>query len=62
MSTELEPRIYTTGAFLVPLEVTWNGKKRYVWVVDLFRDDTYDDDGITCSPNVYANGKDSLLE
>lgn len=60
--TESEPRVFTTGAFLVPMETTKNGVKRYIWVVDEFRDDTYNDDGIICSPNVYANNKQNLLE
>ena len=60
--TESEPRIYSTGVFLVPMKVISNGKAKYVWVVDEFNDDTYDDDGDTCSPNVYANSKDCLLE
>ena len=59
--TESEPRIYTTGAFLVPMEVVRNGIKKYVWIVDEFGDDTYDDDGI-CSPNVCTDSKGNLLE
>ncbi|MBU1153226.1 hypothetical protein KKB84_04550, partial [bacterium] len=35
---ESKPRIFTTGAFLVPLEIIKNGIKRYVWVVDEFAD------------------------
>ena len=60
--TESEPRIFSTGVFLVPMEVIINGKAKYVWVVDEFADDTYDDDGDFCSPNIYANSKDCLLE
>lgn len=33
--------IYTTGAFLVPQEVTLNGEIRWVWIVTLFEDDTF---------------------
>ncbi|MCD6104815.1 MAG: hypothetical protein J7J43_03405 [Thermosipho sp. (in: Bacteria)] len=60
--TELEPRIFTTGAFLVPMEIVKNGGKRYVWVVDEIIDDTYNDSGIICSPILYASDKENLLE
>jgi hypothetical protein len=58
--TESEPKIYTTGAHLVPMEIRRGKKIRYVWVVDQFDDDTYID-GDLCSPNVYANIKANLL-
>lgn len=58
--TESEPRIHTTGAHLVPLELIHGEKRRYVWVVDEFYDDTYFD-GDICSPNVYANTIENLL-
>ncbi|HYH85409.1 MAG TPA: hypothetical protein VEX60_07995 [Pyrinomonadaceae bacterium] len=35
------PRIYTTGAFLVPMKVKSREKERFVWVVSDFNDDTY---------------------
>ena len=57
---ESEPKIYTTGAHLVPLELVQGKKKRYVWVVDEFYDDTYFD-GDKCSPNVYANTIENLF-
>lgn len=60
--TESSPRIFTTGAFLVPMELTKNGKKRFIWVVDEFIDDTYNDDGIVSSPNLYTHNKDCLLQ
>ena len=60
--TESNPRIYTTGAFLVPMEVVNNGIKSYIWVVDEFIDDTYNDDGIICSPNLYTHNKVNLLK
>lgn len=60
--TESKPRIFTTGAFIVPMEIIKNGEKRYVWVVDEIIDDTYDDSGIICSPNLYAPDMDNLLE
>ncbi|MFH1449318.1 MAG: hypothetical protein ABIG09_02785 [bacterium] len=60
--TESRPRIFTTGAFLVPLEIIKNGIKRYVWVVDEFADNAYSDDGIVCLPNLYSHSKDCLLQ
>lgn len=59
--TESEPRVFTTGAFLVPMFVVRNGMKRYVWVVDEFIDDTYNNDGVICSPNLYVKTKSDLL-
>lgn len=58
--TESEPRIYTTGAHLVPMEIRRGNKIRYVWVVDEFDDDTYFD-GDICSPNLYSNTIENLL-
>ena len=60
--TESKPRVFTTGAFLVTMEITKNGIKRYVWVVDEFIDDTYNDDGIICLPNLYTHSKDYSLQ
>ena len=59
--TESKPRIFATGAFLVPMEIIKKGIKRYVWVVDEFIDDTYDNDGTICSPNLCTQSKDFLL-
>ena len=57
--TEFAPRIYSTGAYLVPMSVMVNGESRYVWVVDEFNDDTFADELI--SPNVYAQNIKDLL-
>ncbi|HXG84147.1 MAG TPA: hypothetical protein VNI84_08980 [Pyrinomonadaceae bacterium] len=57
--TEINPRIYTTGAYLVPMRVVVNDKSRYVWVVDEFEDDTFADGLI--SPNAYAQNITDLL-
>ena len=57
--TEFAPRIYTTGAYLAPMQVIVNGESRYVWVVDEFNDDTFADGVI--SPNVYAQNVNDLL-
>ncbi|MDI6766657.1 MAG: hypothetical protein QME52_07535 [Bacteroidota bacterium] len=58
--TEAIPRIYTTGAYLVPMEIIKGGKKRLIWVVDQFQDDTFTKDG-PCSPKVYAFDKQELI-
>ena len=59
--TEISPRVYTTGAFLVPMEISKNGKKRFVWVVDEINDDIYDTNGKCCSISVYSDKKESLF-
>ena len=58
--TEEEPKIYTTGAYLVPMEITLNGEKQYVWVVDEFKDDSYEEGGKICSPVVYSAKREDL--
>lgn len=44
--------IFTTGAYLVPKQITDELGTRWVWVVDAFEDDTYGDgeylNGIEC--------------
>ncbi|MCR4293791.1 MAG: hypothetical protein NUV76_13070 [Candidatus Kuenenia sp.] len=52
--TEIEPRIYTTGAHIVPMKIRIGQKQRYVWVVDEFDDESYLE-GKYCNPVVYAN-------
>ncbi|MCR4322300.1 MAG: hypothetical protein NUV74_18445 [Candidatus Brocadiaceae bacterium] len=59
--TESGPRIYTTGAHIVPMKIKIGQKQRYVWVVDEFKDDSYDEDGKICSPVVYSTKKKDLL-
>ncbi len=59
--TESKPRIYTTGAYLVPMKIVEGDKHRFVWVVDQFADDTYKKDGI-CSPKAYSFEKEEMLE
>src|SRR3989344_9415094 len=51
--TEFEPRIYTTGAYLVPLKVAGRKHRKYVWAVEEFNNDSYADKLIT--PRVVAN-------
>ena len=56
------PKLYTNGAKVVPLEITKNGKKRYVWVVDEFCDDVYNENGELCNVNVYSDKLKRLLK
>ena len=56
-----ELQIYTTGAKLVPLEISINNKKRYVWVVNEFRDDSFDTNGEICYPTEYGIEKNDLI-
>jgi hypothetical protein len=60
--TEEKPRVYTTGAFLMPMEVTIEGEKQYIWVVNEFNDDTYGEDGKICSPVICTTQKKNLIE
>jgi hypothetical protein len=59
--TEVEPRIYSTGSFLIPMCITLKNKKRYIWVVDEFDDDTFDKNGVICEPKICANSIEALL-
>ena len=59
--TESEPRIYTTGAYLVPMKIKTDGKERFVWIADEFNDDTYFD-GELCTPNVYSDDFNKMIE
>jgi hypothetical protein len=57
---EEEPRIYTTGAYLVPMKIAKGEDERYVWVVCEFDDDSYYD-GELCAPRVYADHPMNLM-
>ncbi|MBI4654562.1 MAG: hypothetical protein HY752_06165 [Nitrospirae bacterium] len=57
--SEAEPKIYTTGAHLVPMKIMKGKEERYVWVVYEFDDDSYID-GELCSPTVYADSLEHL--
>lgn len=57
--TEFEPKIYTTGAYLVPMKIIKNGFKKYVWAVEEFDNDSYKDKLIT--PRVVANNIHTLI-
>ncbi len=57
---ERQPRIYSTGVYIVPMEIVIGDKHRFVWVVDQFDNDTFSEYG-PCSPVVYASDKKKLL-
>jgi hypothetical protein len=56
-----EPRIYSTGVYLVPLKVSVNGNSRWVWVAEEFDNDTYLD-GDLIDPNIMANKLDKVIK
>ena len=60
--TENKPVIYTTGAYLIPMELKIGDLVKYIWVVDEFNDDTYIcPTGKSCSPRVFAKSAEELL-
>jgi hypothetical protein len=60
--TERKPKLYTTGARLVPLEIKKGNTKRFVWVVDEFDDDTYDSNGDLVTAREYADSVERLIQ
>lgn len=58
--TEFEPKIYVTGASLVPMEIEMKGTKKFVWVAEEFNDDSFLD-GSAISPKLIANSIDDLI-
>ncbi len=59
--SEAEPKIYTTGAFLVPMKIMKGEEERYIWVVWEFDDDPYLDVE-SCRANVYADSLANLIQ
>ncbi len=58
--SESQPLIYTTGAFLKPLQVIDSlGVERWMWFVSEFTDDSYFD-GEIYNPLEFANSKEEL--
>ncbi|MBM4166870.1 MAG: hypothetical protein FJ218_08165 [Ignavibacteria bacterium] len=53
--TNSEPKLYSTGVRLVPMEIKRRNKKRFVWVVEDFCDETYDDKGKLVMAKEYAD-------
>ena len=58
--TEFEPRIYSTGVYLVPMKVKVNGKEKFIWVADEFNDDTYFD-GKNISPRLFSDNIEEMF-
>lgn len=58
---ETEPRIYTTGAYLVLMKILKGSEERYVWVVHEFDDDSFSYDGKICSPRLYSDKLENLV-
>jgi hypothetical protein len=52
--TEFEPRIYSTGVYLIPMKVELNGKEKFIWVADEFSDEAFID-GKNISPKIISN-------
>jgi hypothetical protein len=55
------PRLFTTGAFIIPVEIEVNGVAQWRWIVEAFVDDTFYDGEIYNAPD-YANTKENLLK
>jgi hypothetical protein len=51
-------QIYTTGAYLRPLQIKdIDGKECWIWNVEQFEDDTYDVKGNIISPIIITDNK-----
>lgn len=59
--TESQPKVFTTGAFVVPMRIKANGKERFVWVVEEFKDDSYFE-GKLCTPLLYSDSLETMIE
>jgi hypothetical protein len=53
--TEDAPSIYSTGVYLVPMEISIQGIDQYVWIADDFNDDSFDSKGNIISPKVMSD-------
>jgi hypothetical protein len=55
-------RFYTSGAYIIPQEVTFDdGTVVWRWIVDEFNDDTFNDDGEYVSVNDAADTAEGLI-
>jgi hypothetical protein len=52
-------RVFTTGAYLVPYK---NEDGKFIWAVDEFEDDTFDEDGKCFNPDVISNTEKGLIK
>jgi hypothetical protein len=53
-------RVFTTGAFVVPVRVKINGIEAWRWIIDSFEDDSFFD-GKVFNPSEYASNFDKLF-
>ena len=58
--TERQPRIYSTGVYLVPMKIQIRGIDQFVWVADDFHDDTFDSEGNNISVKIISNTIEDL--
>ena len=58
--TERQPRINSTGVYLVPMKIQVNKTSKFIWVADEFTDDTFDSEGNNISTKVIADSIDDL--
>jgi len=60
--TERQPRIYSTGVYLVPMKISIHGSDQFVWVTDDFDNDSFDNGGDLVSPYLISNNLDEIFE
>ena len=60
--TEGQPRIYSTGVYLVPMKISIRGIDQFVWVADDFYDDSFNSGGDLVSPRLISNNMDDIFE
>ena len=58
--TEDEPKIFSTGVYLVPMKIKVEGKEKFIWVAEEFEDDT-SLNGKNISVRVISNNIEELL-
>ena len=58
--SEKQPRIYSTGVYLVPMKISICGIDQFIWVADDFNDDVYDSKGNNISAKIIAEKIEDL--
>jgi len=58
---EKQPRIYSTGVYLVPMKISICGIDQFLWVADDFNDDIFDSNGNNISAKLIAETIEDLL-
>ena len=58
--TEKQPRIYSTGVYLVPMKISIRGIDQFIWVADDFNDDVFDSEGNNISAKIIAETIEDL--